>query len=380
MTDTSGSLSLVLLAIGVSFFVTLSLFWAIYRSLTSGKFSSSVEKNLDEAKAGLEASLGQTRMELSQQLSLSSGLLENRLQGFETQINQKMESLSKTVEGHLTQNLKEGFRQFEKVNQTLTAAEVRLAELKTVGQSIHDLHTLLKLPHLRGGFGEASLERLLADFLPSYQYSMQHKISDESTERVDAAVKLHDQWLPIDSKFPREQVLPLFESADPQAIEAARKALSETLKIQAKSIAQKYIRPDLGTTEMALLFLPSELLYFEVVRNGKLYEALVALKVFPVSPNTLAITLKSVSVAETYYRMAQGVEKTIEDLQKSKRHLELFETRFEEIGKQLARSQEAFATAQTHLGRYHSSIGKLSSATNVQNGEPIQGHLPQVTV
>src|SRR5205823_6939512 len=144
----------------------------------------------------------------------------------------------------------------------------------------------------------------------------QYTVVPGSPERVDAVVKLPKQVLPIDSKFPREQVLPLFESQDPAVLEGARKALAEFVKGQAKSIADKYIRPDHGTTDMALLFLPSETLYFEVIRNGKLFEDICKLKVYPVSPNTLSISLHSVAMAQEYYDMARGVETTIEDIKK----------------------------------------------------------------
>jgi DNA anti-recombination protein RmuC len=110
---------------------------------------------------------------------------------------------------------------------------------------------------------------------------------------------------------------------------------------------------------MALLFLPSETLYFEVVRDGALFESLAKLKVFPVSPNTLSISLHSVAMAQEYYEMARGVEKTIEDVKKARRHFDHFEKKFEEIGKGLRKAQDAFDTAQTHLGRYESSVYRL---------------------
>ena len=219
---------------------------------------------------------------------------------------------------------------------------------------------MLKLPHLRGGFGEATLERLLADFLPQTGYELQYSITEGSTDRVDAVVKLPKHVLPIDSKFPREQVLPLFESSDPSDLEVARKILGDVIRVQAKSIADKYIRPDFGTTDMALMFLPSETLYFEVTRNGKLFEDLVKLKVYPVSPNTLAISLRSMVIAQDYYELAKGVEKTIEDVKKARRHFEHFERKFEEIGKGLKKAQEAFEVANTHLGRYENSVFRLT--------------------
>ncbi|NBU21224.1 DNA recombination protein RmuC [bacterium] len=322
----------------------------------------------------LEKSMALNRGELQNGLHLSTQALESKFQSLETQVGLKLESIGSSVESKLNENLKEGFKHFEKVQQHLQAAEMKLASLNTVGQSISDLNNLLKLPHLRGGFGEASLERLLADFLPLGSFELQHAITPNSTERVDAAVKLAKHWLPIDSKFPREQVLPLFESQDPVVLEGARKSLSDFIKTQAKSIAQKYIRPEFGTTDMALLFLPSETLYFEVIRNGDLFESISKLKVFPVSPNTLSISLQAIAMAQEYYEMARGIEKTIEDIRKAKRHFEHFEKKFDDVGKGLKKAQEAFDTAHTHLGHYGSSVYRLTGDTPA----PLE-HLPPQT-
>jgi DNA recombination protein RmuC len=306
----------------------------------------------------LGRTLGQNRTELQDGLLKSTQALETRFQSLEAQVGLRLESIGKSVESKLNENIKEGFKHFEKVQQHLQAAELKLASLGAVGQSISDLNNLLKLPHLRGAFGETTLERLLADFLPAGSYELQYTIPG-TTERVDAVVKLARQVLPIDSKFPREQVLPLFESQDPAALDNARKMLSEFIRGEAKSIAKKYIRPDCGTADMALLFLPSETLYFEVIRNGELFESIVKLKVFPVSPNTLAISLHSIGMAQEYYEMSRGVEKTIEEIKKARRHFEHFDQRFEEVGKGLKKAQDAFETAQTHLGRYENSVFRL---------------------
>lgn len=317
-------------------------------------------KHFLETQERLERTLGQNRQELQSGLFRTTQNLETRFQSLEQQVGTRLEAIGKNVESKLNENLKEGFRHFEKVQEHLQAAELKLASLNTVGQSISDLNQLLKLPHLRGGFGEATLEKLLSDFLPSGSYELQYMITPGSTERVDAVVKFARQLLPIDSKFPREQILPLFEAPDPAVLETARKALSDFIKVQAKSIADKYIRPDHGTTDMALLFLPSETLYFEVIRDGKLFETLSKLKVFPVSPNTLSISLNAVAMAQEYYEMARGVEKTIEDVKKARRHFEHFEKKFEDIGKGLRKAQEAFETANTHLNHYENSIFRLT--------------------
>lgn len=318
-----------------------------------------LSRNFLESQERIERALGANRQEMQSGLLKTTQALETRFQSLELQVSTRLETIGRGVEARLSENLKEGFRHFEKVQQHLQAAEQKLASLNAIGQSISDLNQLLKLPHLRGGFGEATLERLLADFLPAGSFELQFQISPGSTERVDAVVRLARQLLPIDSKFPREQVLPLFDSSEPGALETARRALSDFTREQARQIAEKYIRPDQGTTEMALLFLPSETLYFEVIRNGKLFEQLARLKVFPVSPNTLAISLQSIAIAREYYEMARGVERTIEDVRKARRHFEHFERKFEDVGKGLKKAQEAYETAHTHLGRYESSVYRL---------------------
>ncbi|MGK5084068.1 DNA recombination protein RmuC [Bdellovibrionota bacterium FG-1] len=299
------------------------------------------------------------RNELAERLSQNRQDLHDGLQRTTATLETKLHSLEIQVETRLQENIKAGYIHFEKVQTHLMTAELRLASLQSVGQSITDLNQLLKLPHLRGGFGEATLERLLADYMPRGSYEMQYAITPDSTERVDAIVRFARLILPIDSKFPREQVLPLFESDDPAQLRKARATLSEVIRAQARSIATKYIRPEHGTTDMALLFLPSETLYFEVIRDGALFEALAKLKVFPVSPNTLAISLHSVSMAQEYYEMSRGVEKTIEEVRKARRHFEHFERKFEEVGTGLRKAQEAFETANTHLGHYENSVFRL---------------------
>jgi DNA recombination protein RmuC len=342
------------------------LFRTLFPPLLQKSFLDLTErlgKHAWEAQERLDRALAQNRQELQQGLARSTQALESKFQSLETQVSTRLDNIGRSVESKLQENLKEGFRHFEKVQEHLKAAELKLASLNTVGQSISDLNSLLKLPHLRGGFGEASLERILADFLPASLFELQYVVAPGSTERVDAIVRFARLVLPIDSKFPREQVLPLFEASDEGSLQAARATLSQVIMTQARSIAAKYIRPEHGTTDMALLYLPSETLYFEVIRNGSLFESLARLKVFPVSPNTLSISLHSVAMAQEYYEMARGVEKTIEDVRKARRHFEHFEKKFDEIGKGLRRAQDAFETAQTHLTHYETSVYRLIGET-----------------
>jgi DNA recombination protein RmuC len=319
----------------------------------------------------LEARLGQGRGELHDGLQRTTEALERKflalqeatqkeLDAIRTKVDERLLAIGKDVQAKLDQNLREGFQHFEKVQEHLKAAEIQLQGVGQVGASINELSALLRLPHLRGGFGEATLERLLSDFLPAHLFELQATIP--GVGRVDALIRFPRASLPIDSKFPREQVLPLFEDSAQDKLAEARKVLSQVLRNEATRIA-RYIRPESGTMDMALMFLPSETLYFEALRDVRLWEDLGRRKVHPVSPNTLAVTLRGISIAHDYYEMARNVERTIEEVQKAQRHFDLFQQRFEELGKGLDRAQDAFRTASTHLGRYSSSVARLTAQT-----------------
>ncbi|MBI4370579.1 MAG: DNA recombination protein RmuC [Elusimicrobia bacterium] len=306
----------------------------------------------------LEGQLSKNRQDQEARLTKTADSLEKRLEEIRNKVDERLLDIGNVVQKKLEQTMKEGFDQSQKVQEHLLRAEQGLEHLSVVGQSINELNSLLKLPHLRGSFGEMTLEALLADFLPATSYEIQKGAVGE--RRPDAIVKFPKNYLPIDSKFPREQVLPLFESSDPVAIEAARVELSRVVREQAKQIHEKYIRPDEGSMDMAFMFLPSETLYFEVIRNVSLWEQLSKLKVFPVSPNTLAVTLKGIAIAHDYYDMAQNMQKSIEDIRKARKHFEHFEGNFEGLGQRLRQAQDAFDTASTNLGRYSSSVTRLT--------------------
>lgn len=362
---------LVLLLGGLFGFFIFGFFFLRSQKQESQKSFKQLIDNLGEIQRSQELKNSLMRTELSDALKtnrqeMQTGLfqatqtLDNKVGLMEKKLEEKLGSLTKNVGDKLELNLKEGFLHFDKIQEHLKRAEVQLAGLNQVGQSIHDLNNLLKLPHLRGGFGEAMLEALLTDLLPQDAFELQYRISPNSTERVDAVIKYPQALLPIDSKFPKEQVLALFETQDPQKLEAARKTLFDVMRSLGKQIRDKYIRPEYGTTDMALLFVPSETLYFEMLRNVRLCNELSKLKIFAVSPNTLSITLHGVSVARNYYEMAQGVEKTILEIKKSQQHFSHFQDRFDEIGNALQKAQNSFGVAGTHLSRYANSVSRLT--------------------
>ena len=308
----------------------------------------------------IDLQLASGRDETGRAIAALEKRVDERLESIRGKVDERLEAIGKQVQVKLDENIKEGFAHFEKVQEHLKNAEAHLLNVSTVGASINELNSLLKLPHLRGGFGESALEALISEFLPPALYELQAQINPGTTERVDLLIRLPGASLPVDSKFPREQVLPLFEQCAPAALAEARKALSRVVREQAKDIAAKYIKPEHGTTDMALMFLPSETLYFEVVKDADLWGFLQRTRVYPVSPNTFAVTLKGITLSYDYYRMAKGVEKTVEDIKKARKHFGYFAEKFDSVGRQIENAQRAYSQASTHLGRYSSSIVRLT--------------------
>lgn len=330
---------------------------------------AAVESQLQAGRKEQSERLAEARTELTSSLALTTSQLKSEFDGLNQKTVQSLDSIRDRVDAKLLaitdqvqqkldQNIKEGFAQFEKVQQHLKAAEEQLREVGALGHSINDLNNLLKLPHLRGQFGEASLERLLADFLPAHMFEMQASLP-EGGGRPDAIIHFPDRRLPIDAKFPREQVLALFESTDEGEIEEARVAFVRVMKGEAKRI-KAYIQPEHGTTDIALMYLPSETLYMEAIRNRDLADWLNQQHVFPVSPNTLLMTLKTIALVHKWYEMAGRFEKSRMELAKAQKSFDFFQNQFENVGKSLSKAQEAFDKASTHLKTYRGRVSVLS--------------------
>ena len=145
---------------------------------------ATVEEQMKAGRREQSERLLETRGELTSSLALTTASLKTdfdrlnqqtaeSLESIRERVDAKLLAITEQVQSKLDQNLKEGFAQFEKVQLHLRAAEEQLREVSTLGHSINDLNNLLKLPHLRGQFGEASLERLLSDFLPANMFEMQ---------------------------------------------------------------------------------------------------------------------------------------------------------------------------------------------------------------
>jgi DNA recombination protein RmuC len=235
-------------------------------------------------------------------------------------------------------------------------------QLKVMNEAVGSLKTALVVPHLRGRIlGETSLERLLSDVLPPHAYAFQYDIGGA---RADAVIRFPHVGLvvPIDAKFHYSGVQILLEgSLDELAVKDARKQLAQAIRTSAREIARKYVKPELGTTDFAYLFVPSEAVFLEVLHDVELWQSLVDEQVLVVSPHTLFVALQPLSHAVRYYEMSIGVNEKIRILQEASRTLEDLSGQMSE---QLIKATRAIENTQRLMKTMPDLVASLRSQQN----------------
>ena len=244
-------------------------------------------------------SLLDSRMEQVRQATAAG--MENLRQENTRQLNE----MRRSVDERLTQSLDKKLNDsFALVSQRLEQVYRGLGEMQTLATGVGDLKRVLTNVKTRGIWGEMQLQNLICSILTPEQYEENVAVVPRSTERVEFAVRLPGKdadtvYLPIDSKFPVEDYTRLQEasaSGDPAAVEAARKALAQRIKLEAKRIASKYIAPP-HTTDFAIMFLPVEGLYAEVMQQIDLVDAIQReQRVVIAGPSTFAALLNALQM------------------------------------------------------------------------------------
>jgi len=268
--------------------------------------TASNEAKLDSFRRTLEEQLARVQEQQRLAAKDTRETLEQRLEKLQQDNGAKLEQMRQTVDeklhATLEQRLSESFKQ---VSERLEQVHKGLGEMQVLAAGVGDLKKVLSNVKNRGVMGEVQLAALLEQVLTPEQYDTNVATRPGSKERVEFAIKLPGSgdggsvWLPLDAKFPTEDYQRLQEAqdaADPAAVEAAAKALEARIRLEAKTIADKYLEPP-ATTDFGLLYLPFEGLYAEVLRRPGLFETLQReFRVTVCGPTTLSALLNSLQM------------------------------------------------------------------------------------
>lgn len=282
-----------------------------------------VSSKADEARREIAQNLEQNRGAVEQRLDKVRETVDVQLSAIRRDNELKLEAIRATVDEKLATTLNDRLgASFKQVSSQLEAVYRGLGDMQNIASGVGDLKRVLSNVKTRGILGEVQLGAILRDILTADQYAENVATKPGSAERVEFAVKLPVEggdpiWLPIDSKFPGdtyEHLRDAIEAGDAEGVAAARRALEQVIKAEAKDISSKYLSvPE--TTNFAIMFLPFEGLYAEVVDRPGLIECLQRdYQVNIAGPSTMAVILNSLQMSYqtfAFQRRADEIQRVL---------------------------------------------------------------------
>lgn len=291
-------------------------------------------------------------------------IINDKFVSFQDIVHTSVESARKEVE--LSKNIisDHAVKTLDTIRSMGSTLEKMMQQQKEAQDLGNSLKYLLQTPKLRGSYGEEILEEMLDRVLPKGMWQKQYTI--EEGERVDAVVKYKDIVIPIDAKFPRETYERYLVAEGGEEKKISWKEYEDGLKVQINSIKTKYIKPHKGTTDFALMFIPSESIYYETIAEKNflghpcsIYEYARNNKVVPVSPNTFYAFLQVIIMGIRNLDIIKSAKKLQEALVKIERNFKHFYAKYEEIGGSLAKAQSAYKVGDDHINRFKNNIDSI---------------------
>jgi len=282
------------------------------------------------------------------------------------------EALSKVVGEKLEGNVKI----FGDLRERLGELTQRTRDIQEVGRNISNLQELLRAPKFRGCFGELLLERLLADVLPPGAYSLQHRFLDGRT--VDAVVRIGQNLVPVDSKFPLEDFERMVRVETEEERKVLRQRFVRTIRKHVDGVS-KYILPDEGTFDFALMYIPAENVYYEAIirdtqstEGSDIYSYSLQKRVVLVSPNSFYAYLQVIVLGLKGLRFETAAHEILGYISRLQGDLKDFEQDYEVIGGHIRHAASKYDAASRKLGRFEDKL-RLAA-------ESPAGELPEVAV
>lgn len=338
------------------------------RSVAQGR---AMRDELARVQLALATSQRDALAQVGGQLTSVVGDFHRRLAEF----GEKVQSGQTTSGEALRQGLQSATTVFGELRGQLGQVVEMATRMEALGREIDELQGILKAPKLRGNLGESSLEEFFRLVLPPGFWEMQYRFRDGQT--VDAVIKLRGHLVPVDAKFPLESFQRLLAAEDDTARRAARKEFDRSVKGRIDEIADKYIRPGEGTFEFALMFIPAENVYYEVIikdeslgEGGSLLAYATSRRVVPVSPNsfyaylsTIVTGLKGMQVEER----AREIQASLGQLQTDFGRLaEVFRL----VGTHIGNAQKKYEEAERLAGKFED---RLQAVTEREPEPPLPG-------
>ena len=317
------------------------------------------EKKEDQSLLLVQQQIDQLRLQFGQVLDHSTQLIQHQLGQLLGHVNERLkenaEILQKTQQS-LGERLDHAAQVVGHVQKSLGGLEEANRKIYEVGKDIASLQEILGAPKLRGGLGEYFLEDLLAQILPPHHFTIQHTF--KSGEKVDAAIKLGSSLVPVDAKFPLENFKRIMEATTDDEKARVRKQFVADVRKHIDGIAAKYILPDEGTYDFALMYIPAENVYYETIikddSSGERNLSLYALnkRVIPVSPNSFYAYLQAIVLGLKGLKIEDRAKEVIQYLSRLQGDFARFRDDFSLLGKHLSHAQASYQNSEKRMEQF----------------------------
>ena len=306
------------------------------------------------------------KTESGAQLAERNSAVDQRMRGIIETMDRRLSELDTKVD----RRLENASRTTHQIHERLGKVDQATAEMLERAKELSRLEQALRPPKARGGFGELLLENLLRDRLPQDGYSLQHTF--RSGERVDAVIRV-EKLVPVDAKFPLDNFQRLVEAKGEAERALYEKAFGRDLKGHVDAIAAKYVLPAEGTYDFALMYLPSEAVYYELVcgKTGALGYALEK-RVFPVSATTLVAYLQVIVLGLKGLQIEQHAHEVMAYVAQLQRDFGRFREDFELVGTHLGRAQSKYGEAERRLDRVEAKLERAAETTALEGEAPAE--------
>lgn len=323
-----------------------------------------MQQQIDALRQQVQESLASNAQLISQQVAQTLSTVGTNLNQMTTQIQSTQTTIG--------QRLDTAARVVGEVQNRLGALDEASKRILEMGKDVTELQNILRAPKLRGGLGELFLEDLLRQIFPQQYFSMQYTF--KSGERVDAVLRLMNGIVPVDSKFPLESFKRIAEADTDEDRRAARRAFTADVKKHVDALATKYIRPEEGTFDFALMYIPAENVYYETIIKDESFgddksisSYALTQRVIPVSPNSFYAYLQAILLGLRGLHVEERAHEIIRSLQQLRGDFEKFSEAFRLVGKQLGHAQSNFTDAEKRLDKLQNKLDQT-----LQTQEPVE--------
>ncbi len=269
-----------------------------------------------------------------------------------SQVNERLNQMNQSIQEAnkiIGQNLGSATSAFGSVKEQLGKLEETNKQIIAISRDISSLQELLRAPKFRGAMGETLLENLLSQVLPKEHYHTQYRF--KSADAVDAVICLGERLVPVDAKFSLENFQKMQETEDEQAKEALRKKFIQDVKNRINEIAAKYILPAENTYDFALMYIPAENVYYEVIIREDIFSYSMLKKVIPVSPNTFYAYLQVICMGLRGLKVEENAKMILKSLGSLSIETDKFKEDFDVLGNHLLNASTKYADAEKHLDK-----------------------------